>query len=428
MKEKKIKTKKQAQKNLNKRESGITLIALVVTIVVLLILAGITITFVLGEGGILDMAKEAAKRTNEAKEQELKDFADFQNQVENWINGETSNGGTGESGTEPTPEGTTPTPEQSTTKTLAEAKAESEPFKETTEVKVGENDTMTVPGGFRVKEGDSIDEGIVITDSAGETGNEFVWVPVGNINSMVWCKDHVGSEITYEDGELFCDGDGQKHTPSTTQLAGKLYATSTGESFTAGIPNTTFSSSGLREPDILTSSTYGDTDANLSKYLQPDLTQTAFKEQLQNEFYEMAKSVGKYGGFYVGRYETSLPEGSSKSESKAGVKSLYNDSDHNWYVQYKCNKAYAEENKNLAVVSSTIWGCQYDAMMNWMLNNGITVTSTTPTANVERNEDSAGRITGATGSKDKLCNIYDLLGNSFEWTMEAYYPDCCKCQ
>ena len=97
----KTKKQKQAQKSLTKCEKGITLIALVVTIVVLLILAGITITFVLGEGGILDMAKEAAKRTNEAKEQELKDFADFQNQVENWING--TGGGSTSGGATPTP-------------------------------------------------------------------------------------------------------------------------------------------------------------------------------------------------------------------------------------------------------------------------------------------------------------------------------------
>ena len=41
-------------------ENGITLIALVVTIVVLLILAGITITYVLADGGVFDTAKSAA--------------------------------------------------------------------------------------------------------------------------------------------------------------------------------------------------------------------------------------------------------------------------------------------------------------------------------------------------------------------------------
>ena len=44
-------------------ENGITLIALVVTIVVLLILAGITITYVLADGGIFKEAQNAAKAT-----------------------------------------------------------------------------------------------------------------------------------------------------------------------------------------------------------------------------------------------------------------------------------------------------------------------------------------------------------------------------
>ena len=48
-------------------ENGITLIALVVTIVVLLILAGITITYVMADGGIFDSAKQAASATIEAQ-------------------------------------------------------------------------------------------------------------------------------------------------------------------------------------------------------------------------------------------------------------------------------------------------------------------------------------------------------------------------
>lgn len=46
-----------------KNQKGITLIALVVTIVVLLILAGITITYVLSEGGIFNTAKKASDET-----------------------------------------------------------------------------------------------------------------------------------------------------------------------------------------------------------------------------------------------------------------------------------------------------------------------------------------------------------------------------
>ena len=44
-------------------QRGITLIALVVTIVVLLILAGVTITYVLNDGGIFAKSREAAVKT-----------------------------------------------------------------------------------------------------------------------------------------------------------------------------------------------------------------------------------------------------------------------------------------------------------------------------------------------------------------------------
>ncbi len=58
-------------KKINKKERGITLIALVITIVVLLILAGVSINMLTGENGILKQSKEAKKQT-ELKEDEEK--------------------------------------------------------------------------------------------------------------------------------------------------------------------------------------------------------------------------------------------------------------------------------------------------------------------------------------------------------------------
>ena len=49
-----------------RNEKGITLIALVVTIVVLLILAGVTITYALSDNGIFENAKKAQAKTEEA--------------------------------------------------------------------------------------------------------------------------------------------------------------------------------------------------------------------------------------------------------------------------------------------------------------------------------------------------------------------------
>lgn len=59
-----------------KKENGITLIALVVTIIVLLIMAGVTISFLVGENGILGNAEKAAEETKEAKDKERIEMAD----------------------------------------------------------------------------------------------------------------------------------------------------------------------------------------------------------------------------------------------------------------------------------------------------------------------------------------------------------------
>ena len=54
-----------------KTSKGITLVALVVTIVVLLILAGVSISLVLGENGLITQAQEAKRKTKEASTNEL---------------------------------------------------------------------------------------------------------------------------------------------------------------------------------------------------------------------------------------------------------------------------------------------------------------------------------------------------------------------
>ena len=73
---------KENMKTKIKQESGITLIALVVTIVVLLILAGVTINAVFSDSGIIKKAQNAQNRMNEAQQSDLNAI----NEVENWIN------------------------------------------------------------------------------------------------------------------------------------------------------------------------------------------------------------------------------------------------------------------------------------------------------------------------------------------------------
>ena len=54
-------------KEQSRKSKGITLIALVITIIVLLVLAGISIVTLMGEGGLLSKATQSQKQTNEAR-------------------------------------------------------------------------------------------------------------------------------------------------------------------------------------------------------------------------------------------------------------------------------------------------------------------------------------------------------------------------
>ena len=81
--------------NLINNSKGITLIALVITIIVLLILAGVTINLTLGENGIFRTAEMAGKNYTQAQEQELAGLANFENEINNIIEGTGNNGGSG---------------------------------------------------------------------------------------------------------------------------------------------------------------------------------------------------------------------------------------------------------------------------------------------------------------------------------------------
>ncbi len=69
-----------------KGQKGITLVALVITIIVLLILAGITISMTIGQRGILNRAKEAGQNYQNAAKQEEKDLLDINDEMENIVN------------------------------------------------------------------------------------------------------------------------------------------------------------------------------------------------------------------------------------------------------------------------------------------------------------------------------------------------------
>lgn len=133
-----------ANKNLThpKIEKGITLIALVVTIIVLIILAGVSINLVLGDNGIITKARKGSENYLIAANEEQQVLANAEVTMEEII---------GVSGTTPPQEPTTP-------------------------VEYAPYDEPYIPTGFKYKEG-TWNSGYTIIGETQSVGNEFVWVP-----------------------------------------------------------------------------------------------------------------------------------------------------------------------------------------------------------------------------------------------------------
>ena len=441
-----MKNKLKEQLKINK---GITLIALVITIIVLLILAGVTIATLTGDNGILTKAQSAKTQNDKATAKEKVDLAiaasldetgkinlgqlktnlnnidginpkvgditDSRFPLEVTVDGtkvtikKDSNGkystsvgeSTGSSGGGQEEEQISDHSEVVVPTITATGNLANKP-----NIKEVRQGNIPIPQGYNYIKGDKIG-GAVITDAASgkeKEGNEFVWVPVDTLSNMaVPTSGTDANRNTNYRGVLY-----NWNTDATGNTAYDWSADSTS----------------YREPANLSSS-YDSTSKNSS------WTSTLYQE----EYNKMVKSVSEYGGFYIGRYEMSINATSKNAESKYGATSANaSDTDTNqWYGLYNKAKTYAPEknsdnteNASQKVVSSMIWGSQYDAMLKWMKGNKINVTSSSPTdLSIGTTSKNTTRVTGGensgqTVSKDKLSNIYDLLGNSIEFTQEAY--------
>ena len=209
----------------------------------------------------------------------------------------------------------------------------------------GKEIPVTIPAGFAVSqvEGENtVKDGLVIIDS---NRNEFVWVPVETPVSDTEANGKNNKAMAIKQGENY---------------KGLLYNFTSSDSTVKNGCTTT--STSYREPDILT--TY-DNDVTYNNGLFT-------KDTLQTEYNNMMKSVEQYHGFYVGRYELGLegikPVSKNASKNTNVITADTNNSSTSmWYGLYKKCKEFTSKN---AVGSSMIWGSQYDAMMNWMQENG----------------------------------------------------------
>ena len=389
----KIKNVQKIMKEKTRTNKGITLIALVITIIVLLILAGVSIAMLTGDNGILTQAQNAKNRTAEAEAEERADLEEQNQLIENLVGGGNTTGG-------------------------------NDNIKEY-------HNNVPIPKGFYYVGGEK-DTGLVISDAEGDDldnskhGNQFVWVPVDDINDMAQCETAGGDcNLQLVDGVLKCTNEAHSESEKAANIVGKLWAI--GKVDTIGTENIAYTpNSGLREPAIVTGNDTGTgTDYDNNKEYNNGLFTL---DSLKNDYKTMATSVKKNGGFYIGRYETSLSTATESSAgtsgtacSKAGVlpTSAGNTVTSMWYGLYSISKTYTVADNS--VQSSMIWGSQYDAMLNWVENGNGSDEDKITKKGIGNNSSGSVTTTGnATYSNDSINNIRDLGGNLYEWTLEAY--------
>ena len=154
---------------------GITLIALVVTIMVLIILATISINAVLGNNGIIGKAKQAKEMYSNSIAKDNEEMDTLLNEMAQDNNNDSD---TGNNSTKPAA-GTTVTKPGTWTSS------------QVTPIADGNGGTVPLPNGFYYVGGD-INTGLVISDKQNDTmnasgtsmGNQFVWIPVSSESDL----------------------------------------------------------------------------------------------------------------------------------------------------------------------------------------------------------------------------------------------------
>lgn len=169
--------------------------------------------------------------------------------------------------------------------------------------------------------------------------------------------------------------------------------------------------------------------------LKLDKNREELVQELEQDYYETIKSIKKYGGFYIGRYETGI------TDNQVVVRKMNeNLANQNWADMYLKTKKLKGEKDD--IVTSMIWSSLWDHTLEWFVKTGSqtydTIYHSTSYGNYRYssfsyNTDIEGNTTrkesGSSNSKiipsgasehTKVNNIYDMAGNVNELTLGCY--------
>ena len=376
-----------------RKGKGITLIALVVTIIVLIILAGVSISLVLGENGIVTIAKRAKENTELAKVEEETRLNELAKQLEEGTSG-----------------GTTNPPE--TIKTVEEVKG-GDYFNKLTTIKDSNGNLIKVPEGFKVAEdsGINVTEGIVIEDNdiidgiGNNRGNQYVWIPVGKE-----IKKSDGTKVNITLGRYtFANGTSDKDSNGTVLTKGTPILRQSADNYTQEVVIGSY----FKE---LATSRIGVASSGFD-----GLNTTSRGREKADGTYEGIKSfidsVKANGGYYIARYEASYGT-DGKANSK--VSNTFTNSDTTpatrtegmlWNYITQIDAATASRDLYTTATTDLINSYAWDTAVVYIQSfSGDTDYS------YQNSKNTTLSNTGV--NKDEVCKINDMASNNLEWTTE----------
>ena len=362
--------------NLNKKKNmttlrntkGITLIALVVTIVVLIILAGVAINLSLSNNGIFNRAKQAREDYKHATNEEQSGLANVEKAMD-----EIAGGGT-----------TNPPVEKSEIEKSRDAGTY---MTAPTTLKDSNENLIKVPEGFKIAEdsGINVTEGIVIEDNdiidgiGNNRGNQYVWIPVGT-----GIKKSDGTTVDITLGRYTFASNG---TPTLEQSS---------ENYTQEVViDSDYKELSTSRTGVVSSGTNGlnTTALNLKGFID---------------------SVKANGGYYMARYEASYgtdgKANSKISNSYSGTTAPTTEGTL-WNFITQIDSATASRGLYTTATTDLVNSYAWDTAIVYIQNfSGDTDYSRQASKNTSLSN------TGVNG--DEVCKINDMESNTYEWTTE----------
>ena len=364
-----MKKEKTNVKRLKKDIKGITLIALVVTIIALLILAGIALNLTIGENGLFTRAQNAANTWQLAEQNEQ----NAMNSLASWMDSVTGGGST-----------------------------------ETQKV-----DGVPIPAGFYYV-GGSKETGLVISDAKKDAGtfsestknnpvpadrlegNQFVWIPVDNSS-----EENFNAVFQRQLG--YFEGNIDSENPLSVY----------GEADSTGVNSqVTETATTQAEAKAMYDSVYKNGGFYVGRF-------------------EVGKD--KDGTVVIKKGTEDNPVNPYNNIPWSANGDNMQETDGTTGGAVELSRNFDTENDYTSVNSTLIYGVQWDAIMNFIDPNFITnATIGNPkcdTNSFVRNSTDKGYFNQSSpticGSSDsyRVNNIYDLAGNVCEWTMESFYSD-----